>query len=121
MSRNHNNSYVSGLIGNVKLLTLGNGTELLKFGIANVENKKVGEEWQNITHWVNCTLWKPNKQEISQIIKGAKVFASGPFYSSEHEGKTYWEMTVRVIDYNFKKDFAEPNNEEPPEDEFDKF
>lgn len=61
------------------------------------------EEWQEVTSWVNCTMWAEMAENAAaSLTKGTRVIAQGRFEQrsytdKEGEEKTVWEMTVDEI------------------------
>lgn len=61
------------------------------------------QEWQEVTSWVNVTLWAEMAENAaSSLKKGMRVICQGRFEQrsyedKEGETKTVWEMTVDEI------------------------
>lgn len=86
------------LIGHVGKVEITD--KMTKFSLATSDNyKDKNGEWQNITDWHNCIIWKETK-----IEKGQKLYVEGKSKTKEHEGKYFTNVVVsRYINLDKKE------------------
>lgn len=87
---------VSGNVGNdIELV----GRESGKFNIAINMRKKVNGEWTDTTFWLKVFL--PKVGRLNEYIrKGTRVVVTGSLDCNEYEGKYYYSIISRDIEFN---------------------
>lgn len=80
---------------------------VLKLSVATWKNKKVGEQWEQVTSWHKVSLFgKQAESAASKVTKGAMVYVSGELEQREYVNKDNlkvrdWDIlagTLRVLD-----------------------
>lgn len=81
--------------------------QMLKFSVA--ENVGWGE--RKTTNWWNCSLFgkQAEGQLMDYLTKGTQVFIVGEVSFSEHEGKTYNNVTIKHIELVGSRDTQQQN------------
>lgn len=93
----YNRIELIGHVGSVEV-----NEKFTKFTLATSDNyKDKNGDWQNLTDWHNCILWREMNVE-----KGQKLFVEGKSKTKEHEGKYYTNVVVNKILFMDKKEKA---------------
>lgn len=91
-----NNITVTGRLGrDAELKTVGNGTALLTFSVAD----DVGFGDKKTTNWWRVSVWgKQAEGRLAEFLKkGAQVAVFGEVSMREHEGKGYLELRATQV------------------------
>ena len=78
------------LTRDVELRTIGSGTSVADLGLAVNDKRKQGEQWVEVTHFVDVTVWGRTAEIAQQYAsKGSKVGISGRLnYESWDDNQT---------------------------------
>ena len=100
-------SNVMSVVGNLtrdpELRFTQSGVALCSFSIASNRRKKVGDEWEDVTSFFNCTAWQSLAENIaSSLTKGDRVLATGymeqrSYETQEGEKRTVFDFTVNEL------------------------
>lgn len=64
------------------------GSSVLSFSVAVGDRRKVGEKWEDVTHWVDVVLFGKRADSLAGILrKGMKVTVSGKLSQNRWEDK----------------------------------
>jgi single-strand DNA-binding protein len=79
-----NQTHIIGNIGRVETRYTPSGTAVTSLSIAVNEREKVGEQWQDVTTWFPCTLWK-HEGILNYLQPGKQVAVTARFKTREYE------------------------------------
>ena len=87
--KNLNQFSITGFIGNDAEISAVGNNKKARFSVALNETKKVGEEEQKVTTWINFeAIRKPeNAAEFNILKKGTKVTIHGRFAVEDYDKK----------------------------------
>jgi len=95
-----NNVTLSGrLTRDSELKYTQSGMAIAKFSVASNKTKKVGDNWEEVPMFFDCTVFGKFAEAVQQkLVKGAQVFISGTlnYESWEHEGQKRSKVSVNV-------------------------
>ena len=118
-----NNIVISGnLTRNAEVSAAGTGT-FLNFTIANNdESRKVGDQWEHITSFFDCSYFSKNPQQwIQQLTKGSPIVVMGQLKQDTWEKDGQKQSRVKITVRGFPMMIARrgettqgPANNTPP-------
>ena len=78
------------LTRDVELRTIGSGTSVADLGLAVNDKKKQGDQWVDVTHFVDVTVWGRTAEIANEYAsKGSKVAITGRLnYESWNDQQT---------------------------------
>lgn len=95
---NVNSGVIVGRLGRdmeVKYAT--SGFAIGKFSIANNQSRKVGDQWEDQTHWFDCTLLGKRAEALAQyLVKGAQVVIQYTLQQEKWQDKNSGENRSKV-------------------------
>jgi single-strand DNA-binding protein len=96
---------LGNLVRDGELKYTSGGTALLKFGVANNQAKKVGEQWEDEVFFFNCLMWGKRAESLNQyLVKGARVVVEGQLRQNRwttQEGQNRSVVEIKVNNLNF--------------------
>lgn len=92
-----NQAQLIGSIGSSEVRTTAGGKQVLNFTLATNFSYKQGEEWVNGTDWHKVTVFSPSQYLAENIIKGAKVYVSGPMKTDQFEKNGVKMSSTKII------------------------
>jgi single-strand DNA-binding protein len=96
-------SMVGNLTREPELRFTQSGQALCNFSIASNRRKKVGDEWEDVASFFNCTAWGTLGENIAaSLTKGDRVLATGymeqrSYETQEGEKRTVFDFTVNEL------------------------
>lgn len=92
-----NQAQLIGSIGSSEVRTTAGGKQILNFTLATNFSYKQGEEWVNGVDWHKVTVFSPSQYLADNIVKGAKVFVSGPLKTDQFEKNGVKMTSTKII------------------------
>lgn len=77
------------------------GMAILKFSLANGQNKKVGDKWEKVSHFFDCTMLGKRAESLAQYLKkGTQVVIAGTLQLEtwEKDGEKRSKVSILVND-----------------------
>lgn len=77
------------------------GLGILKFSLANGQSKKVGDKWEKVSHFFDCTIIGKRGESLAQyMVKGQQVVVAGTLQQErwEKDGQKNSKVTILVND-----------------------
>lgn len=75
------------------------GTAIAKFSIANNYSKKVGDQWQELVNYFDCTVFGKTAEALNQyLVKGKQVAIAGELQQNrwQQDGQNRSKVEIRV-------------------------
>lgn len=93
--------FIGNLTRDAEMRHTNRGTALMKFSVAVNERRKIGEEWKDVAHFFEFTMWGSRAEAVHQYLtKGTKVgvTARAQLERWETDGNKRQKVTFTVED-----------------------
>jgi len=99
MSRGVNRVIIVGNLGkDPEIRYTPSGLAVAKFSLATTENRKSGDQWEEVTEWHNVTLFgKSAEAAQNYLAKGRQVYIEGRIHYDQWEKDGVKHYTTQII------------------------
>lgn len=88
---------IGNLVRDVDIRYTAGGTAVTDITVAVNDRKKVGEQWQDVTTFVDVTLWGKTAENAGQYLgKGSKVGVTGKLAMDSWEDKASGQRRTKL-------------------------
>jgi len=109
---------VDGTLGkDAEFRYTSSGKRIVKFSICYNTSKKVGDQWEKVPHWFDCTYWHDSEQDNDILVKGQLIKVIGSLqqekWTSEGNQRSKVSINVHSIQVLDKDEVFGKRNSQP--------